>query len=71
MISKKASSPYMLNTFIEYLLRARPGNSVMQEALEFSGPARPGKVLESRCREGTLSSMDRKERKKKKVEVDF
>ena len=71
MVSKKASSPYMLHTFIEYLLRARPGNSVMQEALEFSGPARPGKVLESRCREGTLSSMDRKEKKKKKVEVDF
>ena len=70
MISKKPSSLYMLQTFIEYLLCARLGNSVMQEALEVSGPARPGKVLESRCREGTLSSMDKKE-KKKKVEVDF
>lgn len=66
MISKEPSSSCMLQMFLDQLLCARLGNSEMQEALR-SGLSRSGKASESRCREGTFSSIDRK----KKVGVDF
>ena len=52
----------MLQTFLDQLLCARLGNSVMQEALRLE-LSRSGKASETRCREGTFSSIDRKKKR--------